>query len=173
MLKFYLASIISVSSTPLWEKGRIWIRIHTSWLTDPDSGRPTHMDPDPQHWFWQNQIFFYFSDALPRWARGWPRCRGRGWGGQSPSWCGCWSACCGGASRSAAADAWPSRCCSPRASRSAGFCLENKEKRRPSEKRRKNSVLTLWAGILVSIWMTKIKAVDQVFVFSGYRILSS
>ncbi len=39
MLKFYFASIISVRSTSLWEKGRIRIRIHTSDTNGSGSGR--------------------------------------------------------------------------------------------------------------------------------------
>ncbi len=63
-LKFYFASIMSVPSTPLWEKGRIWIRIQSRirtsdlWirireaqkLADPDPERDPYIcliDPDP------------------------------------------------------------------------------------------------------------------------------
>ncbi len=38
-VKFFLLSIISVRSTPLWQKGMI--RIRYLWLMDPDPGGPT------------------------------------------------------------------------------------------------------------------------------------
>jgi hypothetical protein len=35
----------------LLDDRRIRIRIHTSWLMDPDPGRPKKGNPDSEHWF--------------------------------------------------------------------------------------------------------------------------
>ncbi len=67
VLKFYFASIISVCTTPLWNKGRI---------PDPYLWP---IDPDPQHWHgaWPMQrkstrssssLFLYFSRSGSRWG---------------------------------------------------------------------------------------------------------
>ncbi len=47
VLKFNFASITSVRSTLLWEKGRIWIRIRET----QKQMVPTDPDADPEHWF--------------------------------------------------------------------------------------------------------------------------